>query len=59
MLSLRTDPADRVEGFKWHMVAKTAGKGDLMLDDMLAHADQDEVNKAKQAAARWLGSTLK
>ena len=27
---------DLVEGMKWHLVAKTAGKGDLKLDEVLA-----------------------
>ena len=29
-------PMDKIEGLKWHIVAKTAGKGDLMLDEALA-----------------------
>ena len=31
-------PIDKVEGLKWHIVAKTAGKSDLMLDEALAQA---------------------
>ena len=29
-------PMDKIEGLKWHLVAKTAGKGDPMLDEALA-----------------------
>ena len=29
-------PMDKVEGLKWHIVAKTAGKGDPELDETLA-----------------------
>ena len=31
-------PMDKIEGLKWHIVAKTAGKGDPMLDEALADA---------------------
>ena len=29
-------PMDKIEGLKWHIVAKTAGKGDPELDERLA-----------------------
>ena len=32
-------PMDKIEGLKWHLVAKTAGKGDPMLDEELAQAE--------------------
>ena len=57
MLALRVDvPADRIEGLKWHIVAKTAGKGDLMLDELLAKASPEDRTKAQDAARKWLGS---
>jgi uncharacterized protein len=49
-------PMDKIEGLKWHIVAKTAGKGDLMLDEALAQASPDDRAKAQEAARRWLGT---
>jgi uncharacterized protein len=48
-------PMDKVEGLKWHIVAKTAGKGDLQLDEALAQATPDDRAKAQEAARKWLG----
>ena len=31
-------PVDKIEGLKWHLVAKTAGKGDPELDERLVRA---------------------
>ena len=45
---------DKVEGLKWHIVAKTAGKGDPMLDD--AFADMSPEDRAKAEAPRANGS---
>jgi hypothetical protein len=59
VLALRTGTEDRLEGLKWHIVAKTAGKGDLMLDEMLAQASPQERAQAQQAANKWLGTNLK
>ena len=47
---------DKVEGFKWHLVAKTAGKGDPELDKQLADLPADDRAKAEAAARKWLGS---
>ena len=49
-------PTDIIEGFKWHLVAKTAGKGDPDLDEALAHISPEDRAKAEAAARRWLGS---
>jgi TPR repeat protein len=49
-------PIDKVEGLKWHLVAKTAGKGDLMLDEALAQATPEDRAKAQEAARKWLGT---
>jgi TPR repeat protein len=49
-------PMDKLEGLKWHLVAKTAGKGDLMLDEALAQASPEDRAKAQEAARRWLGT---
>ena len=59
VLALRTNTDDRLEGLKWHIVAKTAGKGDLMLDELLAQATPEEKTKAQEAAKKWLGTTQK
>ncbi len=56
MLALRTDTAERLEGLKWHIVAKTSGKGDLMLDEILAKATPEERSSAQDAARKWLGT---
>ena len=52
----RPDAADRIEGLKWHIVAKTAGKGDLFLDEALANATPEDRTTAQNAARKWLGS---
>jgi TPR repeat protein len=48
-------PIDKIEGLKWHIVAKTAGKGDPELDEALADLKPEERAKAEAAARRWLG----
>ena len=50
------EPEDRIEGLKWHIVAKTAGKGDLKLDEALAQASAEDRAKAEAAARKWLGA---
>ena len=47
---------DKIEGLKWHMVAKTAGKGDPMLDEALANLSPEDRAKAEAAARKWLGA---
>jgi hypothetical protein len=49
---------DKVEGFKWHLVAKTAGKGDPELDAEFAKLSPEERAKAEALAHRWLGDKL-
>ncbi|MDB5503627.1 MAG: HcpA family protein [Tardiphaga sp.] len=56
VLAMRPDTAERLEGLKWHIVAKTAGKGDLMLDELLAKATPEERSSAQDAARKWLGA---
>ena len=46
---------DKVEGFKWHLVAKTAGKGDPELDKQLSDLPAEDRAKAEAAARKWLG----
>ena len=50
---------DKVEGLKWHIVAKTAGKGDPELDETLAELSPEDRAKAQEAARKWLGNTVK
>jgi TPR repeat protein len=50
-------PMDKVEGFKWHLVAKTAGKGDPELDAEYAKLSPEDRAKAEALAHRWLGDT--
>jgi len=47
---------DKVEGFKWHLVAKTAGKGDPELDKQLSDLPAEDRAKAEAAARKWLGT---
>ncbi len=49
-------PTDKVEALKWHLIAKTAGKGDPMLDEALADLSAEDRAKAEEAARRWLGA---
>jgi uncharacterized protein len=49
-------PMDKVEGLKWHLIAKTAGKGDPALDEELAKLSPEDRAKAEAGARRWLGA---
>jgi hypothetical protein len=51
-------PMDKVEGMKWHLVAKTAGKGDPGLDEELAKLPPEDRAKAEALAHRWLGDKV-
>ena len=42
-------------GLKWHIVAKTAGKGDPLLDEALATLSPEDRAAAQEAARKWLG----
>jgi TPR repeat protein len=48
-------PMDKIEGLKWHIVAKTVGKGDPMLDKELADLSPEDRAKVEAAARKWLG----
>ncbi|HJZ20159.1 MAG TPA: HcpA family protein, partial [Bradyrhizobium sp.] len=49
-------PANKIEGFKWHIVAKTAGRGDPELDAQFAQLSPEDRAKAEAAAKKWLGA---
>ena len=49
-------PMDKIEGLKWHLVAKTVGKGDPELDEALAQLSPEDRAKVEAAARRWLGA---
>ena len=49
-------PVDKIEGLKWHLVAKTAGKGDPMLDKELGDLSPQDRAKVEAAARKWLGA---
>ena len=49
---------DKVEGLKWHLVAKTAGKGDPELDEQLSDLAREDRAKAEAAARKWLGDQM-
>jgi uncharacterized protein len=50
-------PVDKVEALKWHLIAKTSGKGDPALDEALGDLSAEDRAKAEVAARRWLGAT--
>ncbi len=47
---------DKAEALKWHLIAKTAGKGDVQLDEKFANLSPDERAKGERAAKLWLGT---
>ena len=49
-------PRDPVGAIKWHLIAKTSGKGDLMLDEAQAQLSAEDRAKAQEAARKWLGA---
>ena len=49
-------PMDKIEGLKWHLIAKTAGKGDPMLDEAFGDLSPEDRAKAEAAARKWLGA---
>ena len=51
-------PMDKVEALKWHLVAKTAGKGDPFLDDELSKLSPEDRARAEALAHRWLGDKV-
>ena len=46
---------DKIEGLKWHLVAKTAGKGDPELDERLSELSPEDRAKVEAAARKWTG----
>lgn len=48
-------PANPVEGFKWHLIAKTAGAGDPVLDARMAQLSPEDRQKAEDGAKKWFG----
>jgi len=49
-------PKDKIEGLKWHLVAKTAGKGDPVLDGTFTDLSPEDRAKVEEAARKWLGT---
>jgi hypothetical protein len=47
---------DKVNGFRWHLVAKTAGNGDPDLDAQFAQQPPEIQKKAEEAAKKWFGT---
>ena len=46
---------DRIEGLKWHLVAKSVGKGDLFLDEAFAQLSPEDRTKVEDAVRHWFG----
>jgi TPR repeat protein len=59
LISGQGAPVDKVEALKWHIVAKTSGKGDPELDEMLADLSPEDRAKAEAGARRWIGTPNK
>jgi uncharacterized protein len=55
LLSGQGAPIDKIEGLKWHLVAKSVGKGDPMLDEEFSKLSPEDHAKAEAAARKWLG----
>src|SRR6202011_1216816 len=49
-------PIDKIEGLKWHLVAKTSGRGDPMLDEAMSELSPEDRAKVEAAARKWLGT---
>ena len=49
-------PVDKIEGFKWHLIARTAGKGEPELDRLYSELSPADQAKAEAAAKDWLGT---
>jgi hypothetical protein len=47
---------DKVEGFKWHLIAKTAGASDPDLDARFAQMSAEDQKKAEEGAKKWFGT---
>ena len=47
---------DKIEGLKWHLIARNAGRGDPELDGTLADLSPEDRAKVDAAARKWLGS---
>jgi hypothetical protein len=45
-----------IGGLKWHLVAKTSGRGDPMLDEAMAELSPEDRAKVEAAARKWLGT---
>jgi len=56
LLSGQGATMDKVEALKWHIIAKTAGKGDPTLDEALATLSPEDRAKAQEGARIWLGN---
>jgi len=54
LLSGKGTPIDKVEGLKWHLIAKGVGKGDPTLDEAFADVGPEDRAKAETAAHKWL-----
>ena len=46
---------DMIEALKWHLIAKSGGNGDPMLDEMLAPLSAESRTTAEDGAKRWFG----
>ena len=48
-------PQNKIEGFKWHLIAKTSGASDPDLDAQLAQLPAADRAKAEAGAKTWFG----
>ena len=46
-------PKDMTEAMKWHLIAKSGGNGDPMLDEMFGPMSAENKKKAEDGARRW------
>jgi TPR repeat protein len=49
-------PANPVEAMKWHIIARTDGRGDPELDAYMGKQKQEDRTAAEKAAKLWLST---
>ena len=49
---------DKIEGFKWHLIAKDHGDGDPDLDEMMSLLTDDERTQVQDRVKLWFKSKL-
>ena len=59
LIAGRGTPIDIIEGFKWHLIAKSAGNGDAQLDERFAQLSDQDRTKVEDLVRLWFGTFAK